>query len=244
MLAYQADAEAHGAVVAFESPLERAEVDGDGIVLEVGGAEPMQLLARVRGQQRRPARAGPGAALLRPRPVPAAARLLLQGQLLRPRRPLALLAADLPRAGAGGLGVHVTIDLAGRCRFGPDTEWVEEIHYPVDPARADAFYAEVRKYWPGLPDGALVPDYAGHPAEARPGGTPAARLRDRRPGRARRPGPGGAVRDREPGPHRFLADSLRGRSPAGPAGPREAALCPSVRERSRARAPSAARAER
>ena len=50
---------------------------------------------------------------------------------------------------------------AGRCRFGPDTEWVEAIDYTVDPARADSFYAEVRKYWPALPDGALVPDYSG-----------------------------------------------------------------------------------
>jgi L-2-hydroxyglutarate oxidase LhgO len=62
---------------------------------------------------------------------------------------------------AAGLGVHLTIDLDGQARFGPDVEWVQQIHYPVDPARGDAFYAEVRKYWPGLADGALHPDYAG-----------------------------------------------------------------------------------
>ena len=73
-----------------------------------------------------------------------------------------------------GLGVHVTVDLAGRCRFGPDTEWVDEIHYPVDPARADAFYAEIRKYWPGLPDGALIPDYSGIRPKLGPAGAPAA----------------------------------------------------------------------
>jgi L-2-hydroxyglutarate oxidase LhgO len=61
----------------------------------------------------------------------------------------------------GGLGVHVTLDLAGRMRFGPDVEWVEREHYAVDPARADAFYARIRTYWPGLPDGALAPDYSG-----------------------------------------------------------------------------------
>ena len=66
-----------------------------------------------------------------------------------------------------GLGVHATVALAGRCRFGPDVEWVEPdsetgaLDYTVDPRRADAFYAEVRRYWPELPDGALVPDYAG-----------------------------------------------------------------------------------
>ena len=61
----------------------------------------------------------------------------------------------------GGLGVHVTLDLAGRMRFGPDVEWIERENYDVDPARAAAFYARIRTYWPGLPDGSLAPDYAG-----------------------------------------------------------------------------------
>lgn len=61
-----------------------------------------------------------------------------------------------------GLGVHATVDLGGRCRFGPDVQWVSsDADFQVDPKRAEAFYAEVRKYWPALPDGALVPDYAG-----------------------------------------------------------------------------------
>jgi len=61
----------------------------------------------------------------------------------------------------GGLGVHVTLDLAGRMRFGPDVEWITEENYAVDPRRAESFYARIRTYWPGLPDGSLVPDYAG-----------------------------------------------------------------------------------
>lgn len=61
----------------------------------------------------------------------------------------------------GGLGVHVTLDMAGRMRFGPDVEWVETEDYDVDPSRADSFYDRVRTYWPGLPDGSLKPDYAG-----------------------------------------------------------------------------------
>lgn len=61
----------------------------------------------------------------------------------------------------GGLGVHVTLDLAGRMRFGPDVEWVESENYDVDPARAASFYARIRTYWPGLPNGALSPDYSG-----------------------------------------------------------------------------------
>ena len=61
----------------------------------------------------------------------------------------------------GGLGVHVTLDLAGQMRFGPDVEWIEREQYDVDPARADAFYARIRRYWPGLRDGTIAPDYAG-----------------------------------------------------------------------------------
>jgi L-2-hydroxyglutarate oxidase LhgO len=61
----------------------------------------------------------------------------------------------------GGLGIHVILDLAGRMRFGPDVEWVEREDYAVDPARAAAFYARIRGYWPGLPDNALIPDYSG-----------------------------------------------------------------------------------
>lgn len=65
------------------------------------------------------------------------------------------------------LGVHLTLDLGGQARFGPDLEWLDdvrdprEIDYAVDPRRADGFYAEVRRYWPGLPDGALAPSYSG-----------------------------------------------------------------------------------
>jgi len=61
----------------------------------------------------------------------------------------------------GGLGVHVTLDLAGRMRFGPDVEWIEHENYTVDPRRADAFYERIRTYWPGIPAGSLVPDYCG-----------------------------------------------------------------------------------
>jgi L-2-hydroxyglutarate oxidase LhgO len=61
----------------------------------------------------------------------------------------------------GGLGVHVTLDLNGRMRFGPDVEWIDQIDYDVAPERAESFYAAIRTYWPGLPDNALAPDYAG-----------------------------------------------------------------------------------
>jgi L-2-hydroxyglutarate oxidase LhgO len=61
----------------------------------------------------------------------------------------------------GGLGTHVTLDLAGRMRFGPDVEWIDDENYNVNPERAKSFYASIRRYWPGLPDNSLQPDYAG-----------------------------------------------------------------------------------
>jgi L-2-hydroxyglutarate oxidase LhgO len=61
----------------------------------------------------------------------------------------------------GGLGVHLTLDLGGQAKFGPDVEWVETLDYNVDAARAERFYKAIRRYWPGLPDGSLQPGYAG-----------------------------------------------------------------------------------
>lgn len=73
-----------------------------------------------------------------------------------------------------GLGVHLTVDLAGQARFGPDVEWVEERDYAVDPSRAESFYAAIRRYWPGLEDGKLVPAYSGLRPKISPEGVPAA----------------------------------------------------------------------
>ena len=70
-----------------------------------------------------------------------------------------------PAPVTGGLGIHLTVDLAGQARFGPDVEWLEDEfepdNYKVDPSRAQSFYAAIRRYWPQLPDNSLVPDYAG-----------------------------------------------------------------------------------
>jgi L-2-hydroxyglutarate oxidase LhgO len=74
----------------------------------------------------------------------------------------------------GGLGVHVTLDLAGRMRFGPDVEWIAEENYAVDPRRADSFYDRIRTYWPGLPANSLVPDYCGIRPKLTGPGEPAA----------------------------------------------------------------------
>jgi L-2-hydroxyglutarate oxidase LhgO len=72
-----------------------------------------------------------------------------------------------------GLGVHLTLDMAGQGRFGPDTEWVEAIDYDLDAARGDGFYAAIRRYWPDLAEGALVPGYTGIRPKLHPAGGPA-----------------------------------------------------------------------
>ena len=75
------------------------------------------------------------------------------------RAPFSRLIYPVPEP--GGLGVHLTLDLDGVARFGPDVEWTDRLDYRVDPSRAERFYGEIRKYWPGLADGALQPAYSG-----------------------------------------------------------------------------------
>ncbi|MDC8683565.1 NAD(P)/FAD-dependent oxidoreductase, partial [Xanthomonas hortorum] len=75
------------------------------------------------------------------------------------RSPFDQLIYPLPEP--GGLGVHLTLDLHGRARFGPDVEWVSAPDYYCEPTRADSFVAAIRRYWPGLPEGALQPGYCG-----------------------------------------------------------------------------------
>jgi L-2-hydroxyglutarate oxidase LhgO len=75
------------------------------------------------------------------------------------RSPFKHLIYPIPHA--AGLGIHATLDLGRRVRFGPDVEWIARIDYSVNAARAPLFYDAIRRYWPGLADGALVPDYTG-----------------------------------------------------------------------------------
>ncbi|WP_211115686.1 NAD(P)/FAD-dependent oxidoreductase [Arenibaculum pallidiluteum] len=171
MLAYQGEAEDHGAMIAFESPIAAGTVRPDGIEIMTGGREPMRLRCRMLVNA-----AGLQAQEVASRieGVPAHSvppRYLAKGNYftLARRSPFSSLVYPIPEP--GGLGVHATLDLAGQCRFGPDVQWIDEIDYTVDPARGDRFYAAIRRYWPALPDGALQPGYAGIRPKLVPQGT-------------------------------------------------------------------------
>lgn len=174
MLAYQGDAEDLGAMLAFHAPVERGRITDDGIVLEVGGAESMTLCARSVVNS-----AGLHAPALAARLEGFKRELLptpyyCKGNYftLAGARPFSHLVYPVPEE--AGLGVHVTIDLGGQVRLGPDVEWVDGIDYDVDPRRAEVFYAAIRTYYPGLKDGAIEPGYAGMRPKISPKGTQAA----------------------------------------------------------------------
>ncbi len=162
MLALLGDAESHGAMLAVLSRVERSRVAADGrIELEIGGAEPMRLAART--VVNAAGLTAPSVAR-RIEGFPAAKvppEFYAKGNYysLTGRSPFSRLVYPVPEP--GGLGVHVTIDLGGQARFGPDVEWIDHIDYDVDPRRAERFYAAIRRYWPGLREGALAPGYAG-----------------------------------------------------------------------------------
>ncbi len=161
MLALQGDAESHGAAIALEAPVEGATLSGSGIDLNVGGGQPMQLSARIVVNA-----AGLGAAELANRFEGLDSRHVPETWIakgnyfrLRGRAPFSRLIYPVPEP--GGLGVHITIDLGGQARFGPDVEHVDDIDFAVNAARGDLFYEAIRKYWPGLKQDTLEPDYAG-----------------------------------------------------------------------------------
>jgi L-2-hydroxyglutarate oxidase LhgO len=161
MLALQGDAEEAGAAFAFHTPFLRADVSGNVIIVETGGAEPMRLTCNVlvncAGLHASKAAAAMDGLYAGHVPVTNYAKgnyFVLSG-----RAPFSRLIYPAPHA--HGLGVHLTLDLGGQARFGPDVEWIETVDYAVDPSRCEGFDEAIRRYWPGLPDGALSPGYAG-----------------------------------------------------------------------------------
>ncbi len=150
-----------GGMIAFETPVERMSLKAGQWQVQFGGRDPgiVQFDAVVNA-------AGLGAQNLARHidgyPAEKVPRLVLgKGNYFGFAGRPVFSRLIYPTPIDGGLGVHVTLDLAGRMRFGPDVEWIAEENYAVDPRRAESFYARIRTYWPGLPDGSLVPDYAG-----------------------------------------------------------------------------------
>jgi L-2-hydroxyglutarate oxidase LhgO len=170
MLSYLGEAEDHGASLAYGTSVARGRIEPDGVVLHLEGDEAFALKTRLVVNA-----AGLDATALvrRLEGFPAEhapVTLLAKGSYfsLTGRTPFSRLVYPAPEP--GGLGVHLTLDLAGQARFGPDVEWIDTVSFDVDPKRGEKFYAAVRAYWPGLKDGALAPAYSGiRPKLAGPG---------------------------------------------------------------------------
>ena len=160
MLTLLADAESLGATLACGSAVSRVVLEDGAMLIGVNGAEPAvraRTLVNCAGVE------APAVARrvqgFPPAHIPVAYFAKGNYFTLKARAPFERLIYPLPEA--GGLGIHLTLDLAGRARFGPDVEWVEGCDYSVNAARGPAFYAAIRRYWPALADGALQADYAG-----------------------------------------------------------------------------------
>ena len=161
MLAYLGEAEAAGAMIVLRTPILAGRVRADGFELSTGGDEPDIIRCRYLINA-----AGLYAPALAqaiqdvpPETIPPAYFCRGVYFTLSGKTPFRHLVYPVPPP--GGLGVHITLDLAGQARFGPDVEWIPSVDYTVNPERGEAFYAAVRRYWPGLRDGALQPGYAG-----------------------------------------------------------------------------------
>ncbi|MEM9938838.1 MAG: NAD(P)/FAD-dependent oxidoreductase [Pseudomonadota bacterium] len=174
-LSLQGDLEDAGGMIAFGSPVEDGTCKPDGVELVTGGEAASIIEARTvintaghRAIDVAARISGPHSADL---PTPR----FVKGSYfsISGKTPFSRLIYPMP--GQASLGLHLTVDLAGRGKLGPDAEWLPEgavapFEYQVDPGRADLFYTSARRYWPGLPDGALAPDYAGvRPKLVQPG---------------------------------------------------------------------------
>ena len=161
MLSYLGAAEDRGAMLALSSPVLGGKVESDGIVLEVGGTEPMTVKCRtviisagLKAPDVARSIAGIPAAT-----IPSTFYAIGHYYTLSTKSPFNRLI--YPVARPDWLGVHVTIDLGGRVKFGPDFEWIDRVDYQFDETREASFYKAIRHYFPGLQDGTLQPGYTG-----------------------------------------------------------------------------------
>ncbi len=160
MLALLGDLENAGGLLALNSPLAQMQIAQDAIILEAKDGTRLQARTVVNAAGLQAQALARRCAGLDPRHVPPSYYAKGNYFTLAGRAPFQHLIYPAPQA--AGLGVHLTLDLGGQAKFGPDVQWVDSPDdLVVDPARGEAFYAEVRKYWPGLPDSALLPGYAG-----------------------------------------------------------------------------------
>ena len=160
MLALQGDLENAGGMVVLNSPLAQAECTQEGIYLTAEDGTQLQAAVVVNAAGLQAQQLAGRFAGLPARHVPPSHYAKGNYFTLPGRSPFSRLIYPVPEA--AGLGVHLTVDMGGQAKFGPDVQWVDSPDdLLVDPARGEAFYAEVRKYWPALADGALTPGYAG-----------------------------------------------------------------------------------
>lgn len=173
MLAYQGDMEERGGAIAFGSSVDAMEAQADGIILHISGDTEMMLKAKtvVNSAGFSAPHLAANTKGLNPEQQPKAYYAKGNYFTLAGRVPFSKLIYPVPEK--AGLGVHLTLDLGGQARFGPDVEWVNGPDYAVDPTRGDSFYAAIRNYWPDLEEGSLQPGYAGIRPKLQAPGEPA-----------------------------------------------------------------------
>lgn len=183
MLALRGEVEDHGGAIALNAPVERiTPLPGGGFGVATGGAEATTLTCRrlVNSGGLHAQRIAQSVEGFAAQHIPKL--VLAKGSYFACTGRSAFTRLVYPAPVDGGLGVHVTLDLGGRMKFGPDVEWLasddpDSIDYTVDLRRAESFYDAIRRYWPGLPDGALTPDYSGCRPKLSGPGEPAADFR-------------------------------------------------------------------
>jgi L-2-hydroxyglutarate oxidase LhgO len=179
MVALQGELEDHGGVVVFNTPVTKITARSHGgFDVHTGGAEPTCISCRILVNSAGLFAQEVAACIDALDEAHIPAQYLAKGSYFQCAGKGAFSRLIYPAPVDGGLGVHVTLDLQGQMRFGPDVEWLnhsapKDVVYKVDIRRADSFYAAVRTYWPDLPDGAILPDYAGCRPKLTPPGAPA-----------------------------------------------------------------------
>ncbi|MBF0277023.1 MAG: NAD(P)/FAD-dependent oxidoreductase [SAR324 cluster bacterium] len=158
-----ANAESKGANLVCLTPVERIEPVKEGFEVHVGGENPFHFHTRILinagglyAQDISRKISG-----LNPHSIPPIYFCKGNYFAISGKSPFSHLIYPVPEPNVAGLGVHSTIDLAGQVRFGPDVQYIDTIDYDVSLKNLPQFYHSIRRYFPGLPDASLRPDYSG-----------------------------------------------------------------------------------